>query len=220
MVNLYHFYHCYSGINSEGNKDAWKPILGKHIESVIESELINNISPMQIGITSNTNNFDEVKNFIDNYSIPYEIVAESKKGWEQETLTKLYQFSKTNDGYVLYAHSKGAYTDIVINHIWRETMTYFNVLQWRNAVEKLSDYDAVGCYWFDDSHQRKHNGYPHQGQRWFAGTFWWTKLDMLRKTNGLGMSTRWDAEVWIGQIPSNKILDLDHGRPAGSGIPE
>lgn len=220
MVDLHHFYHCYSGINSEGNREAWKPILSKHIESLIDSKLIKNISPIKIGITSNTNNFNEVRNLVDSYSIPYEIVAESKTGWEQETLCKLYDFSQSNDGYVLYAHSKGAYTDIVINHIWRETMTYFNVLKWKDAVDKLADYDAVGCYWFDDSHQKKHDGYPHKGQRWFAGTFWWSKLDILRKIGKPGMSTRWDAEVWIGRIPGNNILDLDQDRPAGSAIPE
>jgi hypothetical protein len=219
-VNLHHFYHCYSGINSEKKLDTWKPILEKHITSVIESNLINHISPIKIGITSDRNNFDEVKKVLDSYSIPYEIVVESKTGWEQETLCKMHDFAQSNDGYVLYAHSKGAYTDIPVNHTWRETMTYFNVLHWEKAVEKLSDYDAVGCYWIDDSHQKKGGASPHQGQRWFAGTFWWSKLSILRNIEKPRMLTRWDAEVWIGHIPGNKIYDLDYGRPAGSSIPK
>lgn len=219
MVKLHHFYHCYSGTDSLGEKDRWKPILNHHINSLINSKLIKNLEKVHIGITSNTNNFDEVKLFIDQYSIPYTIVCEDAKGWEQQTMMKLYEFSKTNDGYVLYAHSKGAYNDLPINCSWRESMTYFNVIQWENAIKKLSDYDAVGCYWFDDSKQKKHNGHPHQGQRWFAGTFWWTKLEMLRQTYGVGLATRWDAEVWIGKIPSDKIFDLDSDRSAGCPPP-
>lgn len=220
MVALHHFYHCYSGTNSIGVSDTWKPILNHHLNSLINSKLINNLDKVHIGITSNTNNFDEVKSFINQYSIPYTVVSEDNKGWEQQTMTKLYEFSQVNDGYVLYAHSKGGYNDIPINRTWRESMTYFTVTKWKEAVEKLSDYDAVGCYWYDDSAQKQHSGQPHQGQRWFAGTFWWTKLDMLRQTPGIGMATRWDAEVWIGKIPSDKIFDLDAGRSAGCPPPD
>jgi hypothetical protein len=119
----------------------------------------------------------------------------------------MYEFSQLNNGYVLYGHSKGSYNFNNQNRDWCKSMIYFNIVKWEDAVEKLNTNDAVGCYWFDFTGQVGPGG-PHTGQRWFAGTFWWSKLELIKTINPPTMFSRWDAEVWIGKIPNIKIYDI------------
>jgi hypothetical protein len=220
MVSLHHFYHVYANQDCNGHEDSWKEPVDLHFNSLLKSGLSQKIDSVKIGIVGNEKSIQEFKKFVNNYGVPYEIVAKKVSGWEQVTQNALLDFSETNDGYVLYAHTKGSFNNNQLNKNWRETMTHFNIDNWRTAVKKLKKYDAVGCYWYDNSYESKDPNHPHQGQRWFAGTFWWSKLDLIRDLPLPRNKTRWDAEVWIGNIDSNKIYDLDYGRPAGSTIPK
>lgn len=212
MVNFHHFYHIYCGTNAAGEERTWIPILELHIQSLQQSNLINHLNTIHIGLVGLPHQRQEVKEFLSEKGVLYTVVAESDRGWEQETQNKLYEFAQDNEGYVLYAHTKGGFNLTEQNINWRKSMTYFTIIQWEHCIEKLADVDAVGCYWFDFSGQSPpHLGGPHVGQRWFAGTFWWSKLNRIKDIgHGPTMQTRWDAEVWIGQIPGVQVYD-----PAG-----
>jgi len=207
MVDLYHFYHIYCGPNFIGQKDTWKESVGIHIDSIKNYGLIDKLKTIHIGLVGPEIDRNEVKIFLNEKGINYTIIDEKDHGWEQLTQNKMYEFSQLNNGYVLYGHSKGSYNFNNQNRDWCKSMIYFNIVKWEDAVEKLNTNDAVGCYWFDFTGQVGPGG-PHTGQRWFAGTFWWSKLELIKTINPPTMFSRWDAEVWIGKIPNIKIYDI------------
>lgn len=201
-MTLHHFYHIYCN-------DNWGQIVPFHIECLKRYGLLDNLTSFKIGLVGSQHHRDIVKHFLDTKNIKFEIVAEADNGWEQVTMNKLYEFSQTNNGYVLYAHSKGAVNNGEQNRQWRKSMTWYNVVKWRDAINKLDSVDAVGCHWHDFTKQTaSHLGGPHTGNCWFAGTFWWSKLDLLKQIGPPGMSSRYDAEVWIGNIRHIKPMNV------------
>lgn len=214
MVDMHHFYHIYCGSNASQKENDWIPIVQLHIESLKTSQLINKLDTIHIGLVGLPHQRQQVKDFLSENNISHTVVDEADHGWEQLTQNKLYEFAELNDGNILYAHTKGGFNVTEQNINWRKSMTYFNVIKWKDCIEKLSDVDAVGCHWHDFSGQSPpHLGGPHVGQRWFAGTFWWSKLNKIREIgHGPTMQTRWDAEVWIGQIPNISVYDITNNQ--------
>jgi hypothetical protein len=207
---IHHFYHIYCGNNFTNQESTWTPIVEQHFSALKTSELINHLNTTYIGLVGLPHQREEVKQYLFQNEINYMIIGESDSGWEQITQDPLYNFSKTNNGYILYAHTKGGFNNTEQNIDWCKSMTHFNIIKWRDCVARLNQFDAVGCYWHDFSGQAPpHLGGPHIGQRWFAGTFWWSKLNRIRDIgHGPTHHTRWDAEVWIGQIPNISAYDL------------
>jgi len=201
-VKLHHFYHIYCNEN-------WNQIVPFHIECLNKYGLLDSLESFKIGLVGNLEYRNIVKHFLDSKNINFEIVDESNDGWEQVTMNKLYEFSQNNDGYILYAHSKGAVNNGEQNRQWRKSMTWHNIVKWKEAVDKLKDCDAVGCHWHDFTKQQSSTlGGPHTGNCWFAGTFWWSKLDLLRQIGPPKMTSRYDAEVWIGNIRHIKKMNI------------
>jgi len=93
--------------------------------------------------------------------------------FEGQTLKEIQTYSKTNDGYVLYIHSKG------VTHIdgpaaqpvydWRQYLNYWCIERWKDAIQKLEEdeVDLVSVNWTRDP-------YPH-----FSGNFWWGKCSYI-----------------------------------------
>ena len=204
MVKIYHFYHIYAS--------NWRPAVEFHFDMLRNHGLLKRLNGIYIGIVGTASDRDAVIDYLNSIEIEYTIVDQARDGWEQVTLNKLHEFSQQHDGYVLYAHTKGAANPGYHQENWRMRMTYFNIVQWERATRKLKDHDAVGCYWIDASNGGVPGlGGPHVNQKWFAGTFWWSKLELIRNIPPPQMGSRWDAEVWIGKIPNINIFDLNDG---------
>ena len=207
MVDIYHFYHIYCGPNSVGNRGAWKESVETHINALKEYKLLDRLKTIHIGLVGPEQDRIHCIEYLNSTGVNYTIIDQANNGWEQLTQNKLHDFAQSNDGYVLYAHSKGSYNFNNQNRDWCKSMIYFNIVKWEDAIEKLNSNDAVGCYWFDFTGQVGPGG-PHTNQRWFAGTFWWSKLELLRQIDPPTMLSRWDAEVWVGKIPNIKVYDI------------
>ena len=207
MVNLYHFYHIYAD-------GQWETPVSQHFKSLNISELDKQLNcPVKIGLVGNNKNINNVLNFLNNNNYKYEVVNIIENGWEQITQQKLYDFSFNNDGYVLYAHTKGSSNQEFPNIPWRETMTKYNVLNWKNCINKLNEgYDTVGIYWINSP------GPEHVGHNnFYAGTFWWTSLNFIRNLPSPNYEHRYRAEGWIGineHVKPIKSFSFIEGWPA------
>lgn len=200
-TKIHHFYHLWLG-------GPWKEILHSHLSALINYGLMNQIDMINIGLVGYVSDREVAKRYLDAMNIKYKIVAESDAGYEQITQNALYEFSKHNEGYVLYAHNKGASDPTNINIAWRKSMTYHNIVQWRTAISYLLYKDAVGCHWLT------HECYPVIKTPYFAGTFWWSHLSIIRKLGYPNNNSRYDAEIWIGQYPNLNVYDMCPGWPA------
>lgn len=188
-MNLHHFYHIYA----DGN---WKEPVSEHIRAMKEWGLIDNLKTFAIGMVGSTNNCADVVDYLAQENICYHLADVHPTGWEQVTQIKMWEFSKDNDGLMLYAHSKGASNPSDVSVRWRRSMTYWNVIRWNDCVEKLKgEAETVGCHWIYPTVTMPEHVY---GNPMYAGTFFWARCELMRTWIRPTTEHRHAAEGWIG----------------------
>lgn len=144
-----------------------------------------------------------------------EILHTAPQGFEQETLDLIYDHVQAHDGAspwvhqnpVMYAHNKGSYNHAAeLEHLWRRSMTKYVIYNWQSNLELLNDHDAVGTHWFHPSMEGVVHA-PH-----FGGNFWMATARYLRGLPRCIRTSRWDAEMWIGQHEPT-VVNLYDGWP-------
>jgi len=185
---MHHFYHIFA----DGN---WRDAVTEHM-TALRMGLIDNLTTFNIGIVGRPRNRRVVKQFLVEQGIFFNIIAEAERGWEQVTQIPMWEFSKLNDGLILYAHSKGASNSSNGNIRWRRSMIYWNVINWTDCVERLKTHGAVGCHWI----QPIIGAMPEHkvGNFMFAGTFFWTHCELMRTWPKPALTHRHEAEGFIG----------------------
>jgi hypothetical protein len=189
---LNHFYHIYAD-------GQWQTPLEEHIEALTESGLMGELTGFHIGLVGSPANRVEVLRRLDELNVRYAIAAEADSGWEQVTMNRLQQYAKDRPhGWVLYAHTKGSANLSPLNSNWRRSMTYYNIIRWRD-IDFDDDVDTIGCHWCQDA--------------FWGGTYWWAKAEYLASLDPPSMDSRFHAEIWIG-TGKPKTHDLNPGWPA------
>ena len=194
-MNKIVFFHIYAA-------GQWKDPVREFLLAYRQTGLINN-SELKIGIVGSESQQTEVIQYFINEAIDFEVVARALSGWEQVTQIKLHEYALTNDGYVLYCHTKGAANVNDTNTKWRRSMYYYNIVCWEEAIKKLDEgFDAAGQHWmFPSHHSPEHKGWP-----FFGGTVWWTSLAHIRTLGKPSLEHRHIAEGWIGEQYYNKQM--------------
>lgn len=141
---------------------------------------------------------------------------------ENSTIVLIEERLKSLDGeaYVLYQHQKGSSWpighDLTTN--CRRCFLFHLVQRWARCLRDLGgNADCASCHYFVPPR-------TPPGQYIFAGNFFWAKASFLRtlppirdrariKQDGIGaLSSRYEAEVWIGNGPRiPKAVDYHPG---------
>lgn len=187
---IHHFYHIYAD-------GKWQEPVSEHIRA-LKMGLLENLDTFKIGLVGSESNCEDVKNYFLSQDVAFEIADEQRSGWEQVTQIKMWEFCQHSDGAILYAHSKGAYNVSDVNTRWRRSMTYWDVIRWKDAVEKLKTHGAYGCHWI----QPLLDGMPeHKKGNWmFAGTFWWARCELMKGFMKPPLTHRHEAEGYMGYM--------------------
>lgn len=132
--------------------------------------------------------------------------------FEFPTINILKQDSETSDIKSLYVMSKSAttpFTQQQMDHI--DVMSWFNIHKYKECLEHLDEYDAVGVDYHD---------FPYKH---FSGNFFWTKSSHARKLPFLYWSPeretaplgeeRHAAEAWVCKIDGKYKSLHDTGIP-------
>lgn len=187
-MKLHHFYHIYADGNCE------TPIR-EHIRALKDYGLYEQLATFAVGIVGAQHKREEVKVCLNSLNIKYTIAAEADGGWEQVTQIPMWEFSKSNDGLMLYCHTKGASDGNEVNIRWRRSMTYWNAIRWQDAVRLLDTHDAYGCHWIQPLISMP----EHLMGNWmFAGTFFWLRCEVLRRFPRPALTHRHEAEGFVG----------------------
>lgn len=211
---MHHFYHVYC----DGN---WQIPFSEHIDALKKSDLINNLDSLHIGLVGNLENRIKVQKFINENNLKAEICSQVNSGYEQETIDKLHDFSKENNGIVFYAHTKNASDAKPLHVRWRKSMTYFCVIKWRDCVREINNgHYLAGSHYLDNGMflpVNIENIKTHQGI--MAGNYWWTKLEHLRLLDKPHRENRFGAEDWVRHLhtlglPNFKVFDFNPTHPA------
>jgi hypothetical protein len=212
---LHHFYHI-------GSSGKWLQPLSEHIHALKRYGLLKKIDSLNFGIIGLIDDRNDVKKYLSSELDAFNIVAEADHGWEQVTLQPLYDFALENDGYILYAHTKSSNNHNIFGAKHRRSMTYFNVVNWKDCVEKLDEgYSLAGTH-YCQMHLVK-DAYGNEmdipGEtRWenikkydgfFLGNFWWTTTEAIKTLKPCANNYRQDAEFWIAQIKLENKMAYD-----------
>ena len=116
---------------------------------------------------------------------------------EDKTLLDIWNYSQSNDGYILYLHNLGitwqeTKYEMITEKYRRWVMTGV-VDDWENYVLNLEKHDVVGDNYKPDTRLRSGLYKKH-----FATNNWWTKTDYvktLQEPNNLRHQKEW--ETWI-----------------------
>ena len=195
MTRLTHFFHVYA----DGN---FSTPIREHFGEVKASGLFEELDSVRVGIVGSEANRARVLTLFEELGVPAMVVGTAPTGWEQVTLTKLHTFAKKDDGFIFYAHTKGAWSSDSMAHPWRQSMIRHTVARWRECVDALQVVDTAGPFWLE-SRAPEHKNHKH----FFGGNFWWAQSAYVAKLRPVGVSSRYDAEGWIGlSDPSVKIM--------------
>lgn len=190
MTDLHHFYHIFA----DGD---WGVPVKEHVQA-LQRGLAEKLDSFQIGIVGCPDNRERVKTYLRTMGIPYTICNEADHGWEQVTLDKLWEFAQDHDGYVSYAHTKGAANYADINNSWRRSMEWHNIINWFEAVSLLDGGKTiVGCHWIKGG-PAENPAFGTGGM--FGGNYWWTNLSLVRQNVPPNHASRFHAEHWLGQL--------------------
>lgn len=220
-MNIYHFYHIWAD-------GEWHLPVKEHIEFLKQTQLINVISSFEIGIIGKRNNRLRVKEFLWENDIKFNICVEKDLGFEHETLDKIVEFPE-EDGYILYAHTKGSFNNKDFEHGWRRDMSKKLITNWKECVVHLKTHAAV-CYSYSVANlsflfvelenlvsnctilfSKGTIRFPYGS---FDGNFWWSHLryiKLLEKVPRLNdptyaLSQRRFAENWTRNL-CNVVFD-------------
>lgn len=166
-------------------------------------------APVTAGIVGHPHRRRDLRGHLER-RLPGITYLEADAAWEHLTLNEVRRWAQRQDSEcaVLYAHTKGAYHGDEINTPWRQSMTRHLVGGWRQCVELLSDYDAVGCHWLTPQEWPGAVTSP-----FFGGNFWWARASYLAGLPPLESDNRHDAEIWIG-LGAPRVHDLMPGWPS------
>lgn len=181
---IHHFYHIYAD-------GAWQEPVSEHLRA-LKMGLYENLTTFKIGIVGSPENREKVKAFID---LKFEVAAEADIGWEQVTMIPMWEFCQTNEGLMIYAHTKGASSPVDVNIRWRRSMIYWNVIRWKDCVEKLKECETAGCHFIYPSLSMPEHRY---GNPMYAGTFYWARCELMRTWMSPPLTHRYESEGWIG----------------------
>lgn len=129
--------------------------------------------------------------------------------YEFPTIDLLREYAATNDGLILYLHTKGVSRTGPSVDDWRACMLYWMVDRWRECVDKMiKGYDVVG-------YTRCDRPLPH-----FQGNFWWAKTSYVRTLGDQrhvkfiksvpNQGERHKAEFWILTKPGKFYEAYNH----------
>jgi hypothetical protein len=191
MNQLHHFYHIYC----DGN---WKQTVNYHISTLITFGLYDSLTTFNVGLIGSEQNRNTVKDYLDSKNIEYIICVEKDKGWEQETLKELLNFSQSNTGYVYYAHSKNATNVWLFHEKIRILLEHFSTRKWKDCLQKLNNYSIVGCFYSNLPFDKGHYVY----------NYWWTKLDYIKDFDKPSLENRFYSSYWLNQL--KEIVDKNN----------
>lgn len=187
MRPILHFYHFWA-------RGQWQQPLTEHVSALRESDLIK-YAQVMVGLVGSFKERASAKVWLNRNLPEWQCVNESVDGYEQSTLTALREFiiDVPDNAAILYAHNKGSYDVSTFTTLWRQSMTKRTILSWKQCIDLLDEYDAVGCHWLTPE------DYPDRVKTpFFGGNFWWSNVSFLRTLPPLSNESRYYAEAWIG----------------------
>ena len=183
---IYIFYHICA-------IDDYENIIKEQFNLIKNSGLLDKVEKIYYGLLGNIQNIDHIvkHNKLEKLYNSFNIEL-----FEIPTINKLYNFSKNNDAYILYIHTKGVtkkiYNGIHGQKYWRELMNYWNIEKYKKCIELLNKgFLTVGInllppFQIKQKKNIKNSKYHYH----YSGNFWWASTDFLKTKNTISIKKK------------------------------
>jgi hypothetical protein len=185
-----------------GTIGDYQKIFDEIYSQILESNLLNEVESLNIGIVGNGKLNFEKNNKIKVHTNPNLELGE----FFTLELLKNFSDSVTKNYKVLYLHTKGVTTPnnpCIVD--WRKYMTYFNVNQYEKCFDTLEESDSCGV------------DLVYEPALHYSGNFWWANSSYIKKLPTINeikfpktppiLSIRHNGEFWIG-MANGKLKSL------------
>lgn len=140
---------------------------------------------------------------------------------EYPTLINLYRFSKKNNSYILYLHTKGvSLPKDDFRQNWRKRLMQKVLTEYKTCTSFLNEgCDISGCGWKENAITEKKMDYNIGEHEHFSGNFWWANTDFIKKLPNIYdikeshlkfkksdfLKYRVQCEFWIGMLKNIRV---------------
>lgn len=168
----------------------WRTCFKAVAKRINISGLYNFVDRIVISVTGKTDNIDTLEEYVEKHDkVVIFKTADTIDYCEFPTIQLLHEMAQKIDANFLYLHMKGISRMNLWEQesAWRDFMLYFCVDKWKNNIELLKEYDTVGCNmkgeykYFNEQLSYKFGIDSNKLPKCYAGNFWWTTSDYLRK---------------------------------------
>lgn len=187
--------------NGHANEDRCQLILDEIAQHIIESGIYQDVDQINLELIGDPQIKFDVPKAVINYN------GSDVHAWEFPTLDKIIAHCKNNPtDNILYLHTKGSSNSVYVpEYKWiedvRKYQLYWNVTKYKDSLEYLKEYDAVGA-------ELIYNPVRH-----FSQNFWWARASHINglqhpKEMPLIFDERHQCEFWIGTNPASKYKSV------------
>jgi len=183
--------------------DNWKILTERSYKKIIGSGILDdlNCKKMFISYLGDESNIDPLLKIWNHPKIELKNFGSNKERYEFPAMKFIRNLCKDEDCNMLYFHCKGLLHENDKIKDWIDMLEYFNIEKYKHCLDKLIDYDMVGCNYYPSIHEISYVenpfpfyfNFPH-----FSGNYWWTKSSYVNTfKDELSETNRFDAEFWI-----------------------
>lgn len=153
------WYHVYCA-------NHWYDVVAESLMAIKRAEIPGTVRVQLVGSLLDEFHFRELATII---GVDCDVMRSSVNKFEYPAIRDIWQCSQNQDGPACYMHSKGVTNPSPVFTKWRWMMTDKILHEWKDRVEDLKSYDAVGCCLC--TRWKNHE---------FAGNFWWARHEWIR----------------------------------------
>lgn len=161
-----------------------------------------NLKSIKISYLGSKDNIPILKSIWNHSKVEIVDFGEDCKLYEFPALKLVKDICASEDCNILYFHCKGLLYEKDDVDDWIEFLEYFPIEKYKHCLDKLLDYDVVGCNYYGRHGEKTHKQHAHPFiwfYRQFNGNFWWSKssyINTLKEWKN-EMNNRLFAEFFI-----------------------
>ena len=186
--------------------EKWKNLTKSSYDKVIYSGILEdeNCKGLKISYLGEENIISELSDIWKHPKVEIYNFGTNLKLYELSAIKLIQKISREEDCNILYFHCKGLLHENNKIKDWIDFLEYFNIEKYKYCLDKLIDYDTVGCNYYPKSSDTWYVNNPYGYifyKSHYSGNYWWTKSEYINKLPLLDENriseSRHDCEFWL-----------------------
>lgn len=206
----------------------WVHLTYKSYDKLVKSGILSdkNLKGIKISYLGIEKNINILKSIWEHPLVEIINFGENVLLYEYPVMGYIKDICDKEECNILYFHCKGMLHKQCSITDWIDYLEYFVIEKYKYCLDKLIDYDTVGCNYYPEQDEPCYNNHPYPFillLRHYSGNYWWSKSSNIKKLNRLEYypgCSRYMPEFWVcgdnSKIWSYYVSYIDFGREHNS----